>query len=38
MPEWLTEVLDLVCLLPVVAIAFALHHRSSDGQIGRAHV
>ena len=38
MPEWLTEVLDLVCLLPVVAIAFALHHRSSDGRTTEALV
>lgn len=38
MPAWLTEVLDLVCLLPVVAIALTLHHRFSDGRATEALV
>lgn len=36
MPAWLTEVLDLVCLLPVAAIALALRHRSADGRTTEA--
>lgn len=38
MPAWLTEVLDLVCLLPVAAIALALRHRSADGRTTEALV
>ena len=38
MPTWLTQVLDLACLLPVAAIALALHGRSSDGRSTEALV
>lgn len=38
MPTWLMQVLDLACLLPVAAIALALHGRSSDGRSTEALV
>ncbi|WP_159717142.1 sensor histidine kinase [Actinomyces marmotae] len=38
MPAWLIEVLDLVSLLPVAAIALALRHRSADGRTREALV